>query len=364
MSQVLILLGRDSGFDGWLRVGEDELLRGDSLDTLTVTNEDRVVAVAPGEALVLHWLELEPGLTPPQAAAAARLLLAEQSARPIGELHVAVGREVAEESGRCVALVPVETMSDWIGRLAEAGFESAAIVPELLLLPVPDEGFIRYDHGGVSLFRARSEAFAIEPDVAGLVVGSRPLATIDAAVVEAGIRDLVADPLVDLRQGAFARRRQWRFDPVLARRLALLLIALLLVTLAIQVAAILRYTFAADATEAEARVVAARALPRSPGVTNPAAELSERLSELRGAGAGYGATSAALFEAIKAVPSVELNALSFSADGSLRATLAADNPATLADVARRVEDSGFRTELGPPRSGGGRRIADLTVLPS
>jgi general secretion pathway protein L len=260
--------------------------------------------------------------------------------------------------------VPLATMADWVARLAEAGFESAAIVPELLLLPVPDDGVVRYDRGDLSLFRASAEAFAVEPDIAELIVGSRRLTQIDATVVEIAIRPLVEDPLLDLRQGVFARRRQWRFDPALVRRLVLLGLVLFLVTLAIQIAAILRYTLAADSIEAETRRVAARALPRNPGVTNPAVELADRLNQLRGGGAGYRATSAAIFDAIRATPNVELNALSFTADGTLRATLAADNPATLEDVVRRVEGAGFRTELGPPRTGGGRRVADLTVFPS
>ena len=364
MSRILLLLGREAGFDGWLRLDETETVRGETLDSLVIGAEDRIVALAPGDALVLHWLDLEPGLAPLQAAAAARLLLAERSARPMDELHVAVGREVAEEPGRCVALVPAITMTDWIERLAAAGFESAPIVPELLLLPVPDEGVIRYDHGDISLFRAQAEAFAVEPDIAELIVGERLLAKVDGNIVEAGLRDLARDPLLDLRQGPFASRRRWRFDPALVRRLAMLVAALLVVTLAIQLASILRYTLAADAVEAEIRLVAARALPRNPGIADPTVELSDRLGQLRGGGAGYGATSAALFGAIKATPNVELNGLSFSPDGSLRATLAADNPATLDDVARRVEISGFRTELGPPRSGGGRRVADLMVYPS
>ena len=100
MSRILLLLGLEAGFDGWLRLDEAETVRGETLDSLVIGTEDRIVAVAPGDALVLHWLDLEPGLAPLQAAAAARLLLAEQSARPMEELHVAVGREVAGDSAQ------------------------------------------------------------------------------------------------------------------------------------------------------------------------------------------------------------------------------------------------------------------------
>jgi general secretion pathway protein L len=213
------------------------------------------------------------------------------------------------------------------------------------------------------LFRAPGEAFALEPDVAELVIGERPVVQIDSGVFEVGL-GAAEDALLDLRQGPFARRRQWRVEPALVRRLALLAAAILLVTLAIQVATIMRYTFGADALEAETRRVAAAALPRSPGVTNPSLELSDRLDALRGGGAGFGATASALFAAIRATPNVELSGLAFNPDGSLRAIVAGDNPASLADVVRRVEAAGFTAELGPPRNGGGRRVADLVVRPS
>lgn len=365
MSLVLLFLGRDSPADGWLRLDEEERVeRATAAAPLVLAPEDRLIAVAPGDSVTLRWLDLEAGLTPVQAAAAARLLLADQSAEPIAEMHVAVGREVAEEPGRSVALVPAAAMSEWLRSLEAVGLDPAAIVPEPLLLPVPDDGLVRYDRDGLSVFRAQSEGFAIEADTAELLVAGRPVAAIDRSLVERGLSALAGDPLLDLRQGPFARRRQVRLDPALVRRLATLTAALLLVTLAIQLASILRYTLGADALEAETRQVAAHALPRNPGVTNPSGELADRLVELRGGGAGYDATASALFDAIKATPNVELNGLSFSPDGSLRATLAADNQAVLEDIGRRVEASGFVAELGPPRSGGGRRVADLTVRPS
>ena len=49
----------------------------------------------PGERVAIHWLELAEGLAPAQAAAAARLMLADASAEPLADMHVAVGRPEA-----------------------------------------------------------------------------------------------------------------------------------------------------------------------------------------------------------------------------------------------------------------------------
>jgi general secretion pathway protein L len=364
MNLVLLFLGRGAEVASWHRYGDQAISSDTELDALEFGPEDRVVAVVPGDEVVLRWLELPAGLAPLQAAAAARLLVADQMAHPIADLHVAVGREMEGEIGRPVALVPAATMSQWLTGLAASGVDPDAVVPETLLLPVPEEGILRFDRAGVSLFRAPGEAFAIEPDVAELIIGERPVVQIDREIFETGLPRATEDLLLDLRQGPFARRRQWRVDPALLRRIALLAAAILLVTLAIQLATLMRYTFGADALEAETRRVAAAALPRNPGVTNPSLELDDRLIALRGGGAGFGATASAVFAAIRDTPNVELNGLVFNPDGSLRATVAGDSPASLADVTRRVEAAGFVAELGPPRNGGGRRVADLVVRPS
>lgn len=361
---LLLFLGRGGGIEGWLRLADGEVAgRGAGLEDSDGHRSAPVVAVAPGDAVSLRWLDLPAGLSPAQAAGAARLMAAEFCAQPIDQLHVAVGREDGEGSGRCVGLVPLETMREWLDTVEEAGFDPERLVPETLLLPAPPEGFATWDSGPLRLYRARDEAFAAEPELGELLLAGRGAAPVESAAFGPGLADALEQAPLDLRQGPFARRRDWRVAPARARRLALLTAALLMVSLAVQVAAIARYNFAADDAEAQTRQVAAAALPRSPGLTDPEAQLTRRLAELRGGGAGFGATAGALFEAVKATPNVELTALAFAPDGTLRATAQADSPAAIEALRQRVESSGFAAEAGAPRSAGGRRVADLTVRP-
>lgn len=360
---LLLFLGRDGGIEGWLGLADgDAVARGAGLDGSEAYRSAPVVAVAPGEAVSLRWLDLPAGLSPAQAAGAARLMAAEYSAQPIDQLHVAVGRDDGE-GGRCVGLVPLETMREWLASVEEAGFDPERVIPETLLLPAPVEGFATWDSGPLRLYRARDEAFAAEPELGELLLAGRGAAPIESGSFGPGLAQALEQAPLDLRQGPFGRRRDWRVAPARARRLALLTAALLLVSLAVQVAAIARYNFAADDAEAETRQVAAAALPRSPGLADPEAELTRRLAELRGGGAGFGATAGALFEGVRATPNVELTALAFAPDGTLRATAQADTPAAIEALRQRVEASGFTAEAGAPRSGGGRRVADLTVRP-
>lgn len=361
---LLLFLGRSGGFDGWLRLDGGAVAgRGRGLDSVPPAVAATIAAIVPGDAVTLHWLDLPPGLAPAQAAAAARLAAADYSAQPLSDMHVAVGPPEGESGPRCIAIAASDSVAEWIERSRSAGFDPDLVVPETLLLAPPADGFARHERGPLSLYRAAADAFAIEPELAAPLLAGRPVADLDGEAFEDGLAASLDRPPVNLRQGAFARRRDWAVDRRLVRRLALLALAILLVTLFIQFAAILRYTLAADALESEARRVAAAALPRTPGVGDSSAELGRRLAALRGGGLGFSAIAAPVFAAVRDTPNVELAALAFSPDGSLRLTVQADTPASAAALARRVEAGGFAVESGPPRSGGGRQVSELMVRP-
>lgn len=361
---LLLFLSRDGGVEGWIRLADGAAAaRGAGLDGADAHRSAPVVAVAPGEAVSLRWLELPAGLSPAQAAGAARLMVAELSAQPIGELHVAVGPGAPGGGARCIGLVPIETMRSWLDGLEGAGFDAERIVPETLLLPVPAEGLATWDSGLIRLYRGEGEAFAAEPELGDILVAGRSAVPVEPEAFAAGLGEALERAPLDLRQGMFGRRRDWRVAPARARRLAVLTAALLLLSLAVQVALIARYIFAADSAEAETGRIAAAALPRNPGLSDPQAALRQRLAELRGGGAGFRATAGALFEAVKATPNIELTALTFTPDGLLRASVQADSPVAIEALRQRVEASGFAAETGAPRSGGGRPAADLNVRP-
>ncbi len=239
--------------------GGRRLLRGGVVDDQydlsaePVIEGVRTVLVVPGDKVAIHWLDLAQGLAPAQAAAAARLMLADASAGPLADMHVAVGRP--EQGLTPVALAPAALMAEWTRS------EPDMIIPSPLLLLPPAEGFVRYDGGVVPDYRGRAAAFSVEPELGALLVGDAPVALVDDATFEAGLGEALAAPVLNLRQGAFAKRRQWRVDKGGVRRAALLGLALIALTLIVQVATILRYAFAADRLEAEAAALGAGGAP-------------------------------------------------------------------------------------------------------
>jgi general secretion pathway protein L len=170
---LLLFLSRDGGIEGWIRIAEGVVAaRGAALDGIDGHRSAPVVAVAPGEAATLRWLELPAGLSPAQAAGAARLTVAELSAQPVTELHVAVGRD-SGDGRRCVGLVPVETMRGWLDGLEGAGFDAERIIPETLLVPAPAEGLSTWDRRGwPTLWTGRRSTCARDRSAGGATGGS------------------------------------------------------------------------------------------------------------------------------------------------------------------------------------------------
>lgn len=354
VTTLLFLPSGEAGFR-WMRFGDAGLMaRGDGVPL----EPDPIVAVAPAEAVTLHWAEL-PARSPAQAVAAARLLAAEASAAPPGELHVAVGDEGGGE--RPIGVVAMETMRAWLNQLAAAGVDPVALVPAPMLLPRPDEGYVRAELAGQAVVRGRTSGFADEARLTELVTGGEPPATVERQVLDAALFDATAAPALDLRQGTFARRRAFTIDWRLVRRLAALGAAILGVSFAISLVRVAKYSFAADRLEAQADALAATALPRGETVTDPDRQLAERSGRVIGPGLGFTTTTAAAFAAIRSVPGSEVTGMDFTANGDLRLSVAVEREALATDLKRALERAGFAVQASVFQSANGRITGELTV---
>lgn len=349
---------------GWLRLADGVVVARGGEDTVPPIPEDggeepeAIILVVPGTDVAIHWIEL-PSLAPAQALAAAKLMVADVAAEPADRLHVALGPP-DDDGARAMALVSSARMALWLAQAQALGLDPDSVIPETLLLSPPPEGARVWARGPVSVVRAPGVALAAEPDLARLAVPGEPVA-IDDAAFEAGLADALATLPVDLRQGAFARKRQWKFDWSLARRLAKIAAGILVATLLIQIVLIVRYNLDAERLEREITGIARTALPRAANLPNPEAQLAERLAALRGGGLGFSATVGGLFTAVRDAANVELEAVQFDADGAARATVQAASAADIAAFQQRLQAQGFAVEGGDIRAGGGRQMAEITV---
>lgn len=305
----------------------------------------RVVLAVPGTDVAIHWLELSDGLTAVQAAGAARLQLGDSAAEQIDNFHVSAGR--IERGLTCIALVPAERLRGWIASARALAIEPDIILPTPLLLLPPGEGLVAYRNGAVPDYRGAAQAFSLEDDLAALVLGDVQPTEIGEELREAGLGPVLANPPINLRQGAFAKRREWAIDWPWVRRLAAMGLVLLLLSLTHQFVTILRTSIAADRYETQALQ-----LRRATGAPGARAAQSA---------ASFAPVAGALFDSVRETPLAQITQLVYQADGSLRASIAADSAATIDALRQRVEGRGMTATAGLPGNIGGRVTSELTI---
>lgn len=361
VTTLLFLPSGDEGYRWWRLAGDRVVAQGDGVPVRESAGEadGETVAVPPADRVTLHWAQL-PDRTPAQANAAARLLAADASAAPVGELHVAVGPP-GGTAERPIGVVAAAQMRGWLAALALEGVDPDRVVPAPMLLLRPDEGYVRGEIGGHGVIRGVSSGFADEPLLTALVTGDDAPLALTREAVERGVAAALAGPELNLRQGAFARRRRAGIDWALIRRLGWLALAILTATLAADLARIARYDLAAGAAETRADTLARAALPSGETVNDPSAQLDERLAGLRGPGRGFTRTAAIVFAAVRSVPGTELTALDWSATGELRVSVAARTQGQAAALREAIARSGLGVTAGVFAPSDGRLTRDLTV---
>lgn len=354
MSETLVFLLGDAPH--WLRIEDDRVVaRGEGFVRFP-DPDARTVAVVPAHDVVVHYAEL-PELAEPQARAAARLLVAEQSASSIETLHVALGRGNAE---RPIVAIATARMAAFLVDLAARGIDPDVVLAAPLLVARPDEGYVRATIGGEPIVRGRDSAFADDAVLQPLLTGGE-VTTLDAREVDRQIITSVADPEVDLRQGVFAKRRRWGIDWKLVRRIGWLLLAVVTATLLLQIVQIVRLNNAANRLEANSAIAARAVLPPGATVNNALIQVQEQLASLRGPGGGFLPLAAAVATAANTTPDVELTSMIFDGGGTLRVTARAASPAALSTFDARLASGGLTSAPGPILVDQGRQIRDYTV---
>ena len=300
-----------------------------------------LVLAVPGEAVALHWLDL-PDLAPAQAAAAARMALADRLAEADPHITVAQGSGL-----RPVAVVAREQMAGWLAEAARAGWKPSAIIPDPLLLPAPASGWAVVQDGPRVLARSASAAFAAEPELAAAIIGTDATTPAQPAL---------PDPLpLDLLSGEYAQEARWQPDHTQLKRLALLAAAVAGLWLGGDVAALLRASSAASAADAELMTLA-------PGATDgPSAFAAlQAQAQQRGAAGGLAALAGPVVQALSARPGAGLAGLSYTPAGGLVAGVAggAGEAQALADA---LGIAGLAASPGTTRATADGSISEVTV---
>lgn len=174
--------------------------------------------LVPSESVLLIGVDLPLG-SHAKRLAALPFAIEDRIADPVESVHLALGSEIAPKR-YLVAVVRHALMREWIETAMAEGLGHAAMVPDALALPVPEQGWSAEAGDGRVLVRsADGTGFAASSTLIGQVweaagrphirnCGAAPIGELQQESQPAGGRlaDRVAVPAVDLRQGDYARR--------------------------------------------------------------------------------------------------------------------------------------------------------------
>ena len=282
----------------------------------------REIVAVPGERVRILQLEI-PTRLPAQALAAARLKLEDQlavDARP----HVALAPPGdAIGAPRLVAVVDDAVMQTWRRQCDALGIVPDVMLPDCLLLQPPaEDALVAAPHDAMLLVRGADHAFTIEPGLAGVLAGERPLEMLDPAHVpqalaEGAARAAIA-PTLDLLQFDHARVDQGGRRR--GRRLAVLAALAALSPLVLMAAQTLRDMGWAHWMEIRADVAAVQHDPTLIGGADPAGALHARYVG-RAAPVLLATHSTHLFDALAQMPDTHLDSYEFTIATGLRVGL-------------------------------------------
>lgn len=362
-------IGASGGTLGWLRIVDGHAVqRGEGEDWQSATH---LTSLPPGETamlivptgnVALHWISC-PGMPVRQGAAAAPLMAFESSIGRPEALHAAIRPAAHPAQPHVVAVAAREDMDRWLAKCESAGVPEAAIVPAAMLLPAPESGFVEARIGTENVLRGVDSAFGAHEAHAEMIVNGETVSKLSVGDVERLVVAGLAHPPLDLRQGAYARRRRSAIDPNWAKRMLVLAGCIIGASVLISAVTVTRLYLEARALDARTMALAR---PIVPAATDPA-DADARLSALlaaRGGGRGFVATAAGVMVAMRATPGVHISNLSQMADGSVRLQLLAPRAEDINQVLIAMQNAGWRIAADGVQQQAGQIVADITVVPS
>ncbi len=366
MHDTLILLlpspGGPATITGWWRTdgsGVTDSGDGGEWREQGATAARTIALVAAGDAPV-HWLVL-PGLTAPQAAAAARLAVRDLVLGDPAVQHLAAGTADAADRVPC-AVVPQASMTHWQAMLQAEGLTVDALVPVAALVPPPrDAGALRADMPGGAVMAVAGLSAAADPDIDALRTAGLALADMRAPDMAARLAQLATAVPLDLFSGDFAPRRNAQLAPATRRWLLRLTAALALLTLAVPLAQQWQWSRAISAADSRALAAAATVKIAASDAAAAEAELDRRLAARGGGPLALSAPLGGLYRALKAEPSVAVRSLTHIADGTATVTLAAPRVEDVNDVLKQLQVGGFTVTAQPMSGSDGMQMAVITV---
>lgn len=343
----------------WWRVANGAIVdRGADSRWLEWLASARLVALAPVAAVRLETVaKLSDAATPRQAASVARVRAIDASIATSETLHSASAGALDGE-GIWTAVVANSAMLEWTDWAAEFGADPDAIVPVAALVP-RSEGWVAASIGTEHMVARNGVALPNEPSLAALLVDHDTVSEMSPGEIDAAIATMAAEPILNLRTGAFAKRRRWVVDRSRVRELILLAGMIPLVGLLWALVSIAKLDQSTSRLNAETLRLAAQQVGRPVTLDNVEAEMTQRIGSL--GSSGLSPSLAALYQVLQPETGISSTQIGYGNGGILSTTLAAPSVEEVNRVLLALQRDGYRVTAVPRQAPDGRAMVDVTI---
>lgn len=368
---ALIVMLPDAADDAptWWRVADGGVVQtGTGTDWLSacglqaLPSGATVMLVVPTAAAVLHSVTM-PDLPPRQARAAARIAALDRSMAPADTLLAVSVEQDATAGAYQVVVVARADVQHWLLWAQHRAIDPDIVIPAAFLLPTPEDGLVRGQIGPARVLRGATLAVDADDPLAPVLIDDAAVIDLPQDTVRAATIAALAAPHVNVRTSGFAKRTRQAVDGRQLARIAMWCGFIALVSLCIALIALLRLNGDARRLDGETIAVARAVLPQASDAEQAEREIDAMLAA-RGTGAyGFSGPVSGLFFAMRGAPSVALTLLDRSADGMVKATLAASKAEDINVVLLALQAAGFTITATSSQDNSGRIVADITVRP-
>lgn len=340
----------------WRVVDGEWLDQGALSDFVAVGDEAIVMAiVAPADARCI-WTSL-PELEPKQAEGVTRVRAAEHS---LGNIH-AVARHIGEGNVVTATIAPA-AMEQGLARLILRGINPDIIIPIGLTVEADADVVRRAEFDGTTVLRAPAFAIPDEPVFRDLLVGDLAVEDVHTEAMRALLLATSERPLLNLREGPFAKRVRSEWLTAQQRKWIVRLLAGLVATsLLLGLVTWAKHRIATSAENDRALVAAQKIDPSIQDIEQAEATLDRAMAQKGMAKGRFAPLSAGLWRSVQSSPNVTVRELRYGADGILTVVLAAPDTNSVNTALIKIQQDGYRVTATPRQDTSGATLVDLTM---
>jgi general secretion pathway protein L len=325
-------------------------------DFVRPADDYTVMAIVASEDVRCNWFAL-PELEGRQAEGVAKLRATELS---LGLVHSSAGLDFGDIIA--TATIAPAVMQRGLDRLAARGLNPDIVIPFAHVVRIDSDGIFRAEMDGLSVLRSAEFAIPDEAVLRDIFIGDATIETIDAEIVRTMLLTASASPLLNLREGMFAKRERTIWitaeQRIWVRRL---LTMLLIVTMMITFVTLAKY-WTATASENEVALLAAQKIdPAIEDIEQAESMVAASLYRQGKTQGGFAPLSAALWRSVKTSPNVSVRELRYTPDGILTVVMAAPSADNINKALVTIQQDGFRITATPRQDTTGATLVDLTV---